>query len=623
MPSDLVFPQSHEPKGFSTLAMAQHAGNPEPIVRELLQNSLDAAKLASRGTRLDPAEVVFTINEHPRDAIPGLLSYERAFNAAVEGRTRPKTGNASPNEQQVIKRISDTLTRSSIRCLFCRDNGSGLGDVASVLFEGNSDKPSGGGSFGVGHMTTFAASDLRYVLYAGRADDRDVAGGHAVLAAHQMNGKLLSADGYYTRELDLFSMDTSRFNADVPDLFARQFEDMSDTGTIVCVTGFNDFRDDEDPSAAICRVAATNFLAAIQHGEFVVTVRDETKGTEHLVSRDTIEEILNRFSGQQRARAGWLAGGRAFAAWETVCSGVRLDVEDREGVEVWFRRTDGSKLFQRQVNVFRDGMWITYTAPQLTSNAFAGVHPFDAVVLLREGSLYNLVRDAETPEHREIEPQRLDAIDRQRLYDELRSIAHRLREEAGELSTLGEYIPPGFAVFDANVMREADVRPRYRPRPGRGEQEVTERGDGEDIEEHDPDRRNGTRRGSTRPAPGATAPVRTSYRTEVNASGMVAGLTLAWEPVGEGARSGLALRIRVASGSDETCDQPISADYQQLVAIVIDGQMHRPENQAFELALPSSQGVGTVWLANPLHDSTGIEVDVVYRRRPTSQENSR
>lgn len=307
MPSDLVFPQSHEPKGFSTLAMAQHAGNPEPIVRELLQNSLDAAKLASSGTQQDPAEVVFTINEHPRDEIPGLLSYERAFNAAVEGRARPKIGKASPNEQQVIKRIADALTRSSIRCLFCRDNGSGLGDVASVLFEGNSDKPSGGGSFGVGHMTTFAASDLRYVLYAGRTDDRDTAGGHAILAAHQMNGKLFSADGYYTRELDLFSMDASRFNADVPDLFARQFEDMSDTGTIVCVTGFNDFRDDEDARAAICRVAATNFLAAIQHGEFVVTVRDETKGTEHVVSKDTIGEILRQWAPYDLVAGGWSA----------------------------------------------------------------------------------------------------------------------------------------------------------------------------------------------------------------------------------------------------------------------------------------------------------------------------
>lgn len=623
MPSDLVFPQSHEPRGFSTLAMAQHAGNPEPIVRELLQNSLDAAKLASRGTRQDPAEVVFTIDEHPRDEIPGLASYERAFHAAVEGRARPNTGDPSPNEQQVIKRIGDALARNSVRCLFCRDNGSGLGDVGSVLFEGNSDKPSGGGSFGVGHMTTFAASDLRYVLYAGRTDDREIAGGHAVLAAHQMNGKLFSADGYYTRELDLFSMDAGRFNADVPSLFSRQIEDMSDTGTVVCVTGFNDFRDDEDASAAICRVAATNFLAAIQHGEFVITVRDETKGTEHRVSRDTIGKILNRFSGQQRAKAGWLAGGRAFAAWETVCNGIRLGVEGREGVEVWFRPTDGGRLFQRQVNVFRDGMWITYAAPQLTPNAFAGVHPFDAVVLLREGDLYNLVRAAETPEHREVEPQRLDATDRQRLHDELRSIALRLREEAGELSTAGEYVPPGFAVLDANVMRQADVRPRYRPRPGRGEQEVSERGDGGDVEEHGGGRRSGTRHRSAGPAPGTTASVRTSYRTEVNESGMVAGLTLAWEPAVEGPRSGLALRIRVASGSDETCDQPISADYQQLVAIVVDGQMHRPDNQAFELVLPSSQGVGTVWLANPLHDSTGIEVDVVYRRRPTTQEHSR
>lgn len=206
MPSDLRFPPTYEARGFSTHATTQHAGNPEPIVRELLQNGLDAAKEADRGTQDNPAEVVFVISERPKSDLPGLDAYERAFRAAEELRRERQGGNLSADEKRVIERINGALSANKIRFLFCRDNGVGLGDIECVLFEGNTSKgSSGGGSFGVGHMTAFAASDLRYILYAGRASAASTAGGHAILAAYAEGGTLKSADGYYTRDDDLFS----------------------------------------------------------------------------------------------------------------------------------------------------------------------------------------------------------------------------------------------------------------------------------------------------------------------------------------------------------------------------------------------------------------------------------
>ena len=93
MPSDLRFPHTHEVRGFSTHAMAQHAGNPEPIVRELLQNGLDAAKEAGRGTREDPAEIVFIIGERPKSDLPGLDAYRQSLRAAEELRRERQKGN--------------------------------------------------------------------------------------------------------------------------------------------------------------------------------------------------------------------------------------------------------------------------------------------------------------------------------------------------------------------------------------------------------------------------------------------------------------------------------------------------------------------------------------------------
>ena len=420
MGNDLIFPQSHEPKGFSTDATARRDGSPEPIVRELLQNSLDAAKEASKATPERPAEVVFTITGCPWQLIPGAEAYRRAFESARQERVRRQGSGLSADERQVISRIERVVNQSMVPLLICQDNGVGMSDMERVLFEGNTSKPRrGGGSVGVGHMSAFAAPDLRYVLYAGRTSTSDIAGGHAILAAHLEGNTLYSADGYYTKGQDLLSYhpESSKYHADIPEMLQQHIDQLEDTGSVVCITGFNNFREEEDAVHAICRVAAINFLAAISHEEFIVKVcRDGVE--EQQVDKDTIEEILRQSSEQQRAREGWLAGNRAFRSYETLANGKRLDIEGlgQNEVEVWFRSLSGSARAGTQVNLFRDGMWVALNPTRLNVAAFSQSKPFDCVVLLHSGKLYDLVRESEGPEHRQIEQARLERADRNDLF---------------------------------------------------------------------------------------------------------------------------------------------------------------------------------------------------------------
>ena len=197
MNAQLIFPAAGQPQGFSTLATTHWDGNPEPIVREILQNCLDAGVQAGR----DRSEVIFSIRNVPKNDIPGMSGYQEHFVSAVDERQRGKQGAA---EKRVIKQIQRVLGSDRIRVLFCRDNGVGLDPdrMHRLLTEGNTDKSeTGAGAFGVGHLTAFAASDTRYILYAGRSrgdtesNPIDVASAHAILASRRQGSNGLGGHG--------------------------------------------------------------------------------------------------------------------------------------------------------------------------------------------------------------------------------------------------------------------------------------------------------------------------------------------------------------------------------------------------------------------------------------------
>ena len=634
--AQLHFPPTAKIDGF-TNAVTSGSVYAEGVVRELLQNALDAAISAERR-----AEVHLTVASVPVDSFPGFEAYDSAFNAAFDERQHDR-GQLTLDEENAIGRILEVLLADEAKVLFCRDNGIGLDDnrMRDVLSQGNSDKPSkGAGSFGLGHLAAFAASDLRYVLYAGKRAGDHVVSGHAIVATHPTGDESKSrrsADGYWAVPNERFNLKTAQFGQIVPRMLEGQVKLIGDSGTVVSILGFNHFREAEPRRAFrdIVRVAAVNFLGAIQERKMVVQVTDETLDEDQLIDHGSLERCLAEIRKQKRSRrgagGGWLPGEQAYRAYETLQHGEELTVPPLDGtapdpsVRVFFRSLPSSE--RTRVQVFRDGMWVTYRAPHLEYHAFGKAKPFDAVVMLadpgseRKGTLYDLVRGAEGPAHRHLEPRRLKPDSQRRLTDKLKSLARILGEHAGTLATDEGFAPEGFAVFPGDAERMADSIPRRRPRRRGGNKRGTS-GNGDDDQTPVSNGNGSLRRKGKAPrrapAPGPAVDIRSGLvllSDPEDAHGAGKRVQAAFELREELGNEDICLRIRAESGSDAGCDSPIPDEWLAIQHVeTSDGRIEVGGESEVRLP-PECDGNVLIRLSRPVHPDRRLELDLVRRKR--------
>ena len=76
----------------------------------------------------------------------------------------------------------------------------------------------------------------------------------------------------------------------------------------------------------------------------------------------------------------------------------------------------------------------------------------------------------------------------------------------------------------------------------------------------------------------------------------------------------LVVRVRIPSGSDETCVHPIGPKWLQIKDLQHNGQKTRPHAGGFEVELPQGEEPFTIRLSEPIADANAAEVDVVARR---------
>ena len=236
--------------GFTSAGMAGfHDLNPAAVIRELLQNSLDAAREAGR----ELAIVRFEIVRHDTDEIPGIEAYRSAFERADSSQRGLSGGDLPDQAAGVVDVIRGCLNSSECETLFVMDNGIGLDKnrMRSLLADGHSHKGvEGTGAVGNGHLAVIPASDLRYVLYGGRtAEGEMIAAGHAVLASHEDRGKSKGKDGYFVKNLredDFFERFVFPQNREISDYIRDKLKWVESSlgtwsGQCCCHTGFQSF----------------------------------------------------------------------------------------------------------------------------------------------------------------------------------------------------------------------------------------------------------------------------------------------------------------------------------------------------------------------------------------------
>ena len=623
MNAELVFPEAWQLDGFTTNVTSRLAGEPDPVVRELLQNCLDAAV---REANREYAEIHFTIATRPLATLPGYAAYVKAFKAAKAEVKTPATHDV----RSAIRRIEQVLGTQEMSVLFCRDNGVGLNSnrMSALLSEGQSDKAmQGAGSYGLGHLTAYAASDLRYVLYAGKRGNCEIASGHTILASHRRGQMRHSAHGFWRTPTDIFSLEDGNFPTVVPKIIREQIDQIDTSGTVVAIAGFNFFHEDDPSDAleAICHVAALNFLGAIWEGKMIVHVHDEDSGHTETVDTAALHGLLASVQNQQRApHAGWLAGEQGYRSLQTLNNGYVLEAKIDRSIKVYFRTLGANASERSRVQIFRDGMWITNGAPELGPRAFGGVQPFDAVVLLSDAdpedhtAFYDLVRNSEGPEHRDLTKFReLPKEERTELRTMFRKLAARLREEAGNLDTKAGFTPQGFALFGGDMERVPERVRRLVRQPDDGSQESGRAG-GAEVEVGPRPERPGTRtpRQTARrgPSRGHALRARSSVVPQTGSDGRVRQLSAELQVDEDlGPNDQLVLRVRVQSGSDATCDQPLPDSWLELSKVKI-GDTTVDPGGAFEVDIPHDAGRMTISLKESHPDTVGFALDVVRRR---------
>lgn len=449
--------------GFSDL-------RPAAIVRELVQNSLDAAIEAE----METARIRFRLSCCGKEEIPGIQEYEDAFNQAVDTQ-KGKKGEFSSQASRVVKVMEDALKRSKQNVLSILDNGIGLNEsrMNALLSDGISVKGGNAmGTYGNGHSTIIPASDLRYILYGGiNPEGNKIGSGHAVLASSNKNGEPqpTSGDGFFVLRMEN-GRHVCATGQQLPFLITKDLDWIMQNlkhGTAVIVPAFNYFRQtEEDLWGLVSESVARNFFPAIQEGHLIVEFQDirseHNAGDIQVLDRGKLREILSEGKENTRRTArAFINGARAHSAYITFQEGKKHTIKTEIGaIEIRHRLTDSGKT---RVDLYRNGMWITDTKniPRFR-HAFSGCQPFHVVLLLNSklgNRLHELVRNAEGPLHNELHPkQRLSKDEARKLESAFGEIKKYIEAKTPKIKP-DSYSPDDFLALDFG--KEGEIGPNY------------------------------------------------------------------------------------------------------------------------------------------------------------------
>ena len=458
-----------DPSGFTGLTTAMFNDvSPARILREILQNSLDAAVEAGEKTAIVRFEISFL--EH--GDLPDLSGYEQAFRAAVKYHEKDNGGRLPDPAQQVVETISSAIADVKAGrhyMLSVLDNGVGFDErrLKAVLGDGSGAKQAGSaGSYGVGHFSAVSASDLRYVLYGGISKEaKRIASGFTILAGRPGRRHPLSARGFLVKKLldgtdsKLFSFATGR---EVPSIIRRALDGIQRDwrqGSAVMIPAFNYFGDDDKWLVdIITRVAAFNFSVAIHAGELVIEVDEEQLegGTLTRVDRGNLSNILEEDGQRSRAFRSdtWYRGLRpagqdALGAYLAVSRGSRVMVSTGVG-QADLRILTPAPTGRTRLDLFRNGMWITESIPGLSPSTFADLETFHAVLIpVQDSELHRLIRKAEGAMHDRLSLKLLNRVEREHLQTACRAIEARIKTEVPKRATKGTYTPDDFLVVSS------------------------------------------------------------------------------------------------------------------------------------------------------------------------------
>ena len=411
--SELYF-RVGEMKGFTAIDLADKKEGYANPIRELMQNSLDASREAGNSE----CKINIYIETIPKSDIPHIKDYERALRQAIK--THKSGGSFNANSEQVVKSIERALNEQNITVLMFSDNGTGMPPKQTdAILTGLSIKgdEKSGGSFGVGNLSSYSLSSLRYVLYATKFNGKNGATstlftGSPILAGHRDadDSSQRVNRGRIVKEIP---NNETNPEFDYPEEFPKFIQpkiDNIDTGTVVVMLGLSEPWG-EDAEYAI----VSNFFHTISYSSTIINVYKENEEPVH-INDEKVKCLIENQKDVKRAMGENILSGQAVhQAWQAVMANGQKNVTLKNGDNVHLYIKTNSES-DSTIALIRNGMLIARHDSML-SNDMKGLRKnpnfenFTAVIDVDQEDapkLFALVKGAESPYHNKLEKDRLD-----------------------------------------------------------------------------------------------------------------------------------------------------------------------------------------------------------------------
>ena len=420
-------------EGFTSIKLADKQENCVTPIRELVQNSLDASRKAGNA----PCQIDVYIETIRKEDIPHIGTYEAVLEKAIA--TQKDEDSYNDNAKQTVKGIKDALKQDTLQVLMFVDNGIGMSPrtLKGLLDErstGSDERSSG--SFGVGHLSSYSLSSLRYVLYATKYKDGNgpvktlfsgspiLAGYREVTAERNGKGRILKQKPRDELKPDFV------FPEEFPSFIQPRMKTLKETGSLVAILGLSEKWGHEADYAIV-----SNFFHAIVHDGLRVTVHDD--GRQRTISYEDVEQLITGEKDNKRATRGRILSGEAVKqAWEAVRgTGTQktITLKDSETVHVFITNENNPNS---AIVLVRNGMVIARHDTML-SDDMNGLRknrefkPFTAVIDVDQDNarqLFRLVKGAENPYHNRLQTKRLSREDEQCLKKLWKELSEAIKE---------------------------------------------------------------------------------------------------------------------------------------------------------------------------------------------------
>ncbi|MBF2735796.1 MAG: hypothetical protein ISN26_06980 [Betaproteobacteria bacterium AqS2] len=449
---ELEFCYGEKEEGFRQLGLSTYKdAYADIVVRELIQNATDAVAKAKRKV----TEVTFVKDKISPDDMPARECFERSFAAAKE----KSKALGQVQEKGIIETIENQLKRKELDVLWVIDNGIGLDtrNMNDLLAEGNTGTEAGSsGAYGVGHLTAFPASHLRYIVYGGVSKQESIVSGHAILRSHDTDDFPRGSDGYLRKpRKKMGQREAMQFPsaAEVGGIWEKKINHIAEkykTGSFVCILAFNLFNGEEkDLKEDIFYTAAAHFMPLIYREALIVRYGSE------VLDHKNLQEMLESNREKKAARASVGVSGKKFFDLyknlnDNAGNPINIDLgKSNETAKLYLK--SGKEFAPTEIHLYRNGMWITNAVPRNRPYSFGGYAPFNALIAVDNKAAPKaggLIKMSENPTHIKMSLKSDDMVakDKERLNEVLQSIQNRIKGEAEKEKEV-DVIPSNYFVL--------------------------------------------------------------------------------------------------------------------------------------------------------------------------------